>query len=350
MQKQNKMDKPLVRYLNFIVVGTLSMLFAEVYSGSSPFWVFSPYSIVVTFTLYLVHILFFINIAFHFRRTSFEALYFLGVIFGLYEAWITTVIVVGYINTTPILGAFFDIAIAEFLMLVFFWHPIMSFIMPLLLFQIFSLTETGTNTYTLPALEPLLTKNKITIAFSVILTLLGSSILASYVKYDLYAAMVSSVSSVVIVLLTYVITKLLHSKFSIFDLKLNKIELIIVIIILAILYIIPFPPLRGQPLVSLPTLMIIFAFYAIAALLFARSKPTPISEPTPGIKEKAPHKRPYFTTRDVFIFFLAFIVLTPLMIFIQPLSIILYYISLFLIIIPLGILLFLRNAIVILKS
>ncbi|RMG33930.1 MAG: hypothetical protein D6732_11150, partial [Methanobacteriota archaeon] len=62
--------------------------------------------------------------ALRYRRTSLLHLYFLGIVYGLYEAWITKVIVTGYINTNPILGSYHQIAIAEFIILVLFWHPV----------------------------------------------------------------------------------------------------------------------------------------------------------------------------------------------------------------------------------
>ncbi len=350
MNQESKTPR-IVRYLNMALIGSLSMLLAEVYSGSSPTWIFSPYSMVVTYTLYLTHILFFMNVAFRFNRTSFEALYFLGVIFGLYEAWITKVIVVGYINLTPILGAFFQIAIAEFLILVFFWHPIMSFMMPLLIYQVLSLSETRSDEYILSTHRVLLKKNKSSLLFVSILTIVGSAVLASYVNYDMLTALLSTISSIAVIVCLHAITKLTKSKYSIHDIKLNKLELTVVIIILVILYLIPFPLMRGEPLASPPTLLIITVVYLVATSLFIRSK-VDLDTKTRPVDRVAGNdflsEHSFFNSKDIYTFFLAFIVLTMMMIATYPFSAMIYLASLLLVMI-MGPLLFVRNAVKILR-
>lgn len=120
-----------------LLIGTLSMFFAEVFSGASQTWFINGWGILVTFPLDLVHLLFFLAIAMRTKRTSLSQLYLFGVMFALYEAWITKVLWAGYMDTEgPSLGTSLGLGVAEFPVLVLFWHPIMSFIVPILVFEI----------------------------------------------------------------------------------------------------------------------------------------------------------------------------------------------------------------------
>ncbi len=128
------------RPLALVLVGILSMVFAEAFSGSSVLWFLSVWSWLVTLPLYWSHTLFFLNIAFRLRRTSISDLYLLGVLFGLYESWITKVVWAGYFGQAPAWGTVLGFAVAEVPVIVFFWHPVMSFIVPVLVFQIIAVS------------------------------------------------------------------------------------------------------------------------------------------------------------------------------------------------------------------
>ncbi len=229
------------------------MFFAEVLSGSSPFWVFVPESIIITTTIYLTHTLFFYNIAVRFRRETIVHLYFLGIVYGLYEAWITKVIVVGYINTDPILGSFHQIAIAEFILLVLFWHPIMSFIMPLATIRVLLAKDSF-----IP---------KINIIYY-ITAIIGAIILAAYLNFNPINFIVSSVSTLAVPTVIYILTMKKMDRFSLDQLKLSNKALIIVFTIMLIPYVYTFPIFRDQPLVDSITLMIILLFYLIGIVGF----------------------------------------------------------------------------------
>ena len=56
---------------------------------------------------------------------------------GFYEAVITKVLWAGYMDATgPGFGTVLGVALVEFLVLVFFWHPIFSFILPILTYEV----------------------------------------------------------------------------------------------------------------------------------------------------------------------------------------------------------------------
>ncbi|MBU7015475.1 MAG: hypothetical protein HXS52_06485 [Theionarchaea archaeon] len=124
----------------FLLVGCLSMLYAELFSGASSLWFLDAWSILVTFPLYMVHVIFFLNMALRTARTSPVHLYLWGMLFAMYESWITQVLWVGYTVNQPLFGTLGGIAIGEFLGLVLFWHPVMSFVVPLIIFEVLVLS------------------------------------------------------------------------------------------------------------------------------------------------------------------------------------------------------------------
>lgn len=125
------------RLLSWLILGLFSTVFAEFLSGSSPLWYREWFGYVFVFPIYLTHTLFYLNVAYHTKRTSFRGLFLLGAMFGLYEGFLTRVLWFGYpIESQPVLGTFLDVAWFEYVTLVFFWHPVTAFLMPILLFTL----------------------------------------------------------------------------------------------------------------------------------------------------------------------------------------------------------------------
>jgi len=122
---------PPRRYKVFfwIILGALSIFFAEVVSGSTMF-PFDPWSLIVTFPLYTLHLLILGYIVFNYGKPTLYTLFAAGALFGMYEAYITKVL------WDPTWGEAMltvgGIAVAETIMLVLFWHCFMAFIIPLL--------------------------------------------------------------------------------------------------------------------------------------------------------------------------------------------------------------------------
>ena len=114
----------------------LSVFFSEVFAGSAPLWFVDSWGILMVFPLYSAHLIFFLNVALRTKRTSVAHLYLFGVLIGLYESWITKVLWTGYPGAeAPMMGTFLGIAALEFSVLVFFWHPVFAFVMPILTFE-----------------------------------------------------------------------------------------------------------------------------------------------------------------------------------------------------------------------
>lgn len=109
----------------------LSTFFAEVIAGSTPFPFFHPLGIFIVFPLYFLHTIVLSTIVFRFGKPWLYALYLAGMIFGMYEAYMTKVLWFSFEPTGPIAGTIGGVGVGEFLLLVTFWHPVLAFIVPL---------------------------------------------------------------------------------------------------------------------------------------------------------------------------------------------------------------------------
>lgn len=113
----------------WVILGFISVFFAEVVSGSQMFPFFNIWGILVVIPLYTLHILVLSYIVFNYGKPQLYTLFIAGMIFGMYEAYLTKVLW----NPTwgdPIISIG-GISVIEFIVLVLFWHPFMSFIIPL---------------------------------------------------------------------------------------------------------------------------------------------------------------------------------------------------------------------------
>lgn len=113
-----------------LLLGMFSTLFAEVLAGSDPFPLFHAWGLAVVWPLYLLHMLVLAGLLFQLGRPCWPALYLVGVVFGLYEAYLTKQL------WAPDWGdALFSVggvAVIETIVLAMFWHPLFAFILPLL--------------------------------------------------------------------------------------------------------------------------------------------------------------------------------------------------------------------------
>ncbi len=115
-----------------LLIGLIVFICAEVFSGASlRLGLWNPWTIVVTYWLYFAHFFFFTTLAIRTGRTSLTSLYLWGVLFGLYESWITKVIWSGYGGDGKLaMGRLGPYGFSEISM-VFLYHPLVSFILPL---------------------------------------------------------------------------------------------------------------------------------------------------------------------------------------------------------------------------
>ena len=118
-----------IRWFFWLILGSLSVFFAEVTVGSDMFPFFEPFAILVTWPLYALHILVLGSIVLRQPQPRFASLYFAGCIFGLYEAYITKVLWSPPWNAEALrIGG---VAVIETMLLVLYYHAVMAFIVPL---------------------------------------------------------------------------------------------------------------------------------------------------------------------------------------------------------------------------
>ncbi|MCX7029656.1 MAG: hypothetical protein NTU62_05995 [Spirochaetes bacterium] len=115
----------------WLILGTLSVFYAEVAGGSAPFPFYDAWGLYAVLPLYTLHIVFLsFAVLRPGRRVPITALFCAGAVFGLYEACITKVI------WDPTWGekglAVGGVYLAQTAMLVLYWHPFMAFLVPLL--------------------------------------------------------------------------------------------------------------------------------------------------------------------------------------------------------------------------
>lgn len=263
----------------FLLIGTLSMFMAEVFAGSSQIWFIDAWSLFITFPLYLGHLLFFLNLAMRTKRTSVPQLYLWGVLFGLYESWITKVLWFGYPGAEGAqFGLIAGIAIGEFITLVFFWHPIMAFLMPILVYQSLALSnqkDLKVNRIVFSShISYFNSNNKKHLYSYIIIMCIGAGALSINAGYDLIVILLAILGSVGLI---YSFFKLSSRKspgsFSIHSLRLGKKGFSIVISYLFLLYGITFFLLLPQRLpTELFPYLIIIVFYVFIVIMLKLTK------------------------------------------------------------------------------
>jgi hypothetical protein len=261
------------KLLPILLLGALSMLFAEVFSGASTLWFLDPWGFLLAYPLYLGHAIFLLNVAFLFKKTSPRQLYFFGMLFGLYEALITKVLWFGYPNSTgPMISSFYGVAWGEFLTLVLFWHPVMSFIIPVFVYEILSGDV-------LPGHERFLHKGWKTLLFVIVLVVMGASFQSNGAKYDLLRSVGSMAGTIFIVVLLHLASKGKNLQ----TLVLGKKAMIVVLVYLFVLYgtttAFIFP--ERLPKIVLPYVLI-FLWYLVAVGLLWVDRFKPVSVPLKG--------------------------------------------------------------------
>lgn len=122
----------------WILLGMLSMFFAEVITGSTLFPFINPFepltiliSTLFIFPVYFLHTLVLATVVFRYGKPWFYALYAAGMLFGMYEAYMTKVLWSGW-GEAPSAGTIGGVGTVELLFLVLFIHAILSFVLPLL--------------------------------------------------------------------------------------------------------------------------------------------------------------------------------------------------------------------------
>ena len=319
------------RKYQIVLLGILSMFFAEVCSGSSLLWFFDVWSLLVTFPLYWAHILFFLTLAIKTKRTTLSHLYLWGILFGLYESWITKVTWIGYPSTSPLIPPILGVAVVETIVVVFFWHPIFSFIAPILTFEILAaefarrVPEVKMEDIIIPSHIPYLTKTRGNLAKFLAVIFIGATGLVFNSGFNQLVALFTLIGTFagLWVVLKAGLRKTKY--FSIFSVKLEKRGFTIVTSYLILLYAVTFPLLRPEGIpASIIPILIILSIYAVAVLLLYLNKPNLTDEK----KEKHEISK-MFSMKDLRNAVVIFTILTVIENTIPPISAILFTVMYF---------------------
>jgi hypothetical protein len=201
MMSEGISTRPLRRHkvLFWIILGAFSTFFAEVTAGSTPFPFFAPWGILIVFPLYFLHTLFFFSIVFSYGKPTLGSLYAAGLLFGMYEAYLTKVVWTSYSPDGPILSVG-GIAIFETLLLVLFWHSVLAFMLPLLIGETYL-----TKSKEIAGLLPVWVRKRGRLLF--ILLLIWGGLFTSVNSPSLPISILSTLSSGLVLLLLMVLWK-----------------------------------------------------------------------------------------------------------------------------------------------
>lgn len=280
-----KSVNPRTQWISFLLIGCLSMLYAELFSGASQIWFADFWSLIVVFPLYMVHVLFFFNLALKTRRTSPVHLYIWGMLFALYESWVTQVLWVGYTAQEPLVRTFLGIGVGEFLALVLFWHPILSFILPLFIFELLVLSiqsEEPLNQRVLPSHIPFLVKTKFNKRYLLALYVIGSVFMAANYQGNLFLVVAALGGTYGLIYILYRWAR--KHQFSVYSLRVANKGLILMVTYILLLYVVMvvgFGYFQGRipgPLPVITTLIL----YGVFGWLVMYSKPAAESVEIPS--------------------------------------------------------------------
>ncbi len=271
------------RNLPILLIGILSVTFAEVFSGSAPLWFIDPWGIFVVLPLYWFHTLILLNLAYRFNRTTLPQLYLWGVIFGLYESWMTKVIWGGYMDSTPQFGTVLGFAIGEFMIIALFWHAIFSFIVPILIYEILVLDSVSNEpTRIIPSHYSFLRKTSGNRAWMLFVFVVGAGFLSMSFTLEITGVLISLGLSFIMVAGFHQIINAKGVHISIQSLILSKKSLSIVTVLLLLLYIFLLVIVLPERIPGLLTLLLTIGFYGFIIMLIWIS-PVDYIKPSPSI-------------------------------------------------------------------
>ncbi len=252
-----------------ILYGFLSMIFAEVFSGASPLWFLTSWGWFVTLPLYWAHALLLINLALRYERTSLTQLYLWGIIFGLYEGWITKVIWAGYMGGSPGFGSFLGFAVGEFFIIALFWHAVFSFIIPIMVFEIVAIqTHKGEAAEVYTSHLKVISKTGRNRIILWIVIIAGALFMTTGLNADpLAVVLAGGMNFAFIFLLSYLTISLSRKPLDLESLRVGDRGMSIIIVYLIALYGVTFLTLLPERIPSIGTILLTIAFYIVVLTL-----------------------------------------------------------------------------------
>jgi len=263
--------------LAIVLFGFLSMIISQAFAGTSPLWFLGASDWFMVLPLYWAHALLLLNLALRYERTSLTQLYLWGLIFGLFEGWITKVIWAGYVGQVPIFGTFLGFAVGEFMVIALFWHAFFSFIVPIMVYQIIvqgtNRGDAGTIHTSHLKIISRSTRSKILLG---IFTVISSILIAGNPYMNTLAIMVAAgINFVYIFVLSWIVTSWNKKTLTLESLRLGERGLSITIIYLIAIYAFSFFANMPERIPGIGTILLTIAFYIIViALIFVSPRDT----------------------------------------------------------------------------
>lgn len=265
------------QWLFWLILTAFSTFFAEVFSGSDMFPYFHPWGVLVVVPLYGLHILLLSHLVHRTGSPRFSSLVFAGIIFGLYEAYLTKILWAPTWGEALIVGG---VAPIETLVLVLWWHTWFSFIIPLLVVERYTTSGRSVG-QSLPGRVGSFLNSR----WGLALIMVFGGIFQSVNSPSVGKSLLSGLSTTVV--LTGLIILWRHSTHGMnlvmADLMPDKRQFRILLFPTALLYLVMGFTLRPDAIPGLVGQLVIWLLYAAAIILLIHSL-----KPGPGLPDESP--------------------------------------------------------------
>ena len=273
--------------LFWMILAAFSTFFAEVFSGADMFPFFHAWGLLVVVPLYGLHILVLAHLVYRAPQPRFPSLIFAGMLFGLYEAYLTKVLWNPPWGEALIIGG---VAPIETLVLVLWWHAWFSFIIPLLIAEKL-LTRSRVLGRSLPAAVGRLLNSRWGLVGLVAFGGVFQSVNSPSVDQSLLSGLSTTAVLIGLVLVWRRVTR--DRTYTMHELLPDKKEFRLLLIPTALLYLIMGVVMRPEAVPGLVGQGLIWLLYALSFFLLWQSlKPgsKPQNGPRTPVSEKFPDR------------------------------------------------------------
>lgn len=279
-----EIETPVRRpWLFWLLVAAASSYCAEVISGSFPFPFFKAWGLFVILPLYGLHSLILAAIVYHHGRPRLHVLFLAGILFGLYEAYITKVL---WDPPWGAAGHLFGIDPIATAGLILWWHPFMSFILPLLLVEFFATSSRGVIAGLPPTWRRRLSRPRNIYLLAVFFGFLQSASLPPG------GALLSGAGGLLVLgLLLYLWRRFGGAPRSMDELLPSGRAFTVMAVLLGLLYVLSFVGLRPEAIPGLGPQVTIWVIYALVILGLRRALANSRLEPLPALEVQPPSGR-----------------------------------------------------------
>jgi len=272
-----------VKLFFWVLLGSFSVFFTEVVSGSDMFPFFHPWGLLVILPLYTLHIVVLSSIVLKRGNVRFSVLFLAGAIFGMYEAYVTKVL------WSPTWGAPMvsvgGLALMETIVLVLWWHPFMAFVVPLFVAETM-LTGSSQVFGGLPGRVQRLLAGQRTRGATVLLFGLLCGAFQSHNSPSILQSLLSGLLTTVLIsaLAWFWRTRTVGREYTIDQLLPGRRELLVLSLLLAAGYVITGVVIRPDALPGLESQLIVWMIYAgLFGLLFLGLRRLPGERACPAV-------------------------------------------------------------------